>query len=57
MMETLDDAQYVDLSPGAYAVTADIPDSGEASEEVEVDAGEVWAVMAGPGGLLVIQAY
>jgi catechol 2,3-dioxygenase-like lactoylglutathione lyase family enzyme len=57
MMETLDDAPYVDLSPGVYTATADIPDSDEASEEVEVDDGEVWTILAGPGGLLVIQAY
>jgi hypothetical protein len=58
MMETLDDAQYVDLSPGTYTVTADIPGMDEAaSEEVEVDDGEVWTILAGPGGLLPIQAY
>ncbi len=58
MAETLDDAQYVDLSAGAYTVTANIPDlDEEAGEEIEVKAGEVWTVMAGPGGLLVIQAY
>jgi hypothetical protein len=48
----------VDLAAGAYTVTADIPDmSEEVSEELEVDDGEVWTVLAGPGGLLVIQAY
>jgi len=58
MMETLDDAQYVDVSPGAYTVTADIPGMDEAaSEEVEVGDGEVWTVLVGPGGLLPIQAY
>jgi hypothetical protein len=58
MADTLDDAQYVDLAAGAYTVSADIPDmSEEASEALEVDDGEVWTVLAGPGGLLVIQAY
>ncbi len=40
-METLDQAQNVKLSPGVYTVTTDIPDLGEASEEVELDTGEV----------------
>jgi hypothetical protein len=47
----------IDLSPGVYTITADIPDLGQASEEVELDAGEVWTIMVGPGGLWPIQAY
>jgi len=58
MMETLEGAQYIDLSPGAYTVTADIPGMDEAaSEAVEVGDGEVWTILAGPGGLLPMQMY
>jgi hypothetical protein len=56
-METLDEAPFVDLPPGVYTITADIPDFGKASDEIELDAGEVWTIMVAPGGLLPIQAY
>ena len=47
----------VDLSPGTYNITAAIPGSDEASEEIELDADTVWVIMIGPGGLLPLWVY
>ena len=57
MIDSPDQLQNVDLSPGTYNITATIPDLDEVSEEIDLGADTVWVLMIGPGGLWPLRVY
>lgn len=55
--QTMAEAPHVDLAPGKYPFTLTQPGAAAANDEVQVGAGEIWALVAGPGGALPLQMY
>jgi hypothetical protein len=56
-MESPAELDHVDLAPGSYEVTANIPGLGETTETMELKGDEVWMAALGPGGFLPLQLY
>lgn len=54
---TMADAKYIDVSPGKLAFTLMQPGAGASQDELQLAAGDVWALVAGPGGVLPLQLY
>ena len=54
---TIADATFVDIAPGKIPYTITQPGSAPAKDEMQVAAGEIWILVAGPGGALALQAY
>jgi len=44
------DGPMLDLTPGKYTYSVTVPGAPASNEEVEVAAGEAWALVIGPGG-------
>lgn len=51
------DGPSIELPPGKYRFSFRIGKGGAKNDEVEVKAGEVWGLLAGPGGILALQVY
>lgn len=51
------DGPTLEISPGKHTVSLKMPGQGVQTEEVEVAAGDVWGLLAGPGGVLALQMY
>ena len=51
------DGPTLEISPGKHTISLKTPGKGAQTEEVEVAAGDVWGLLAGPGGVLALQMY
>lgn len=51
------DGPALEIAPGKHKFSYKLPGQGSQTEEVEVAAGDVWGLLAGPGGILALQMY
>lgn len=51
------DGPKLDLAPGKYKYSIKLPGKPMQSDEVDIGPDETWGLMAGPGGVLALQAY
>jgi hypothetical protein len=51
------DGPTLDLAPGKYKYSIQIPGKPAKTDEVEVNADETWGLMIGPGGVLPLRVY
>jgi hypothetical protein len=54
---TMGQAVHIDLDPGKFPFTLTQPGSAPSKDEVQLAAGEIWALIAGPGEALPLQIY
>ena len=52
-----EDMLFLDLKPGEYKYTLDIPGEGKVEDVITVGADESWVLAIGPGGAFAIQSY
>ena len=55
--DTMADATRIDVAPGEYPFTLTQAGADPATDQIRVAEGEIWILVAGPGGALAIQAY
>lgn len=51
------DGPMIEISPGKHTFSFKLPGRGAQTEEVEVAEGDIWGLLAGPGGVLALQMY
>lgn len=55
--DSITNAPHIDVAPGKLAFTLTQAGAPAAEDAVQVAAGEIWILAAGPGGALAVQAY
>jgi len=51
------DGPMLDITPGKYKYSIRLPGKPAETDEVEINADEIWGLMIGPGGVLPLRVY